>query len=169
MGLQKVFSLVIALHALKAVRSQDVTQGITWGPCNLNPNATASIPLTCGTLAVPLDYTNPDSTTLNLNLVKVDAVKQPARSSILFNPGGPGASGREYVAGSAEELLLGTGGEFDLIGFDPRYVHSLRCFNYNSALLWGRRCRSTDHCIEALRTPYLSLASLILRVEQLII
>lgn len=78
--------------------------------------------VTCGTLNVPLDYTNPASNqTLQLQLVKVNAAKQPKKGSILFNPGGPGESGRDWIAGAnGDALLIATGGEYDLIGFDTR-------------------------------------------------
>ena len=70
---------------------------------------------------MPLDYSNQSSDeTLQLDLVRVSAVRQPKKGSILFNPG---ASGRSYIAGpSAYALLAITGGEYDLIGFEPRYV-----------------------------------------------
>lgn len=55
--------------------------------------------------------------------MKVNAAKNPKKGSILFNPGGPGESGRDYVAGAiGESLLVATGGVYDLIGFDTRYV-----------------------------------------------
>jgi hypothetical protein len=49
----------------------------------------------CGTLEVPLDYTNESSSeTITLELVKWPAATQPApRGSILLNFGGPGADG----------------------------------------------------------------------------
>lgn len=78
----------------------------------------------CGTLTVPLDYVGTTSNaTLELQLVKVSAVKQPKKGSILFNPGGPGSPGRDLIAGAqAPSLLVATGGYHDLIGFDPRYA-----------------------------------------------
>ncbi|CAL8580360.1 hypothetical protein XPA_006089 [Xanthoria parietina] len=78
----------------------------------------------CGTLTVPLDYVDTTSNaTLELQLVKVSAVKQPKKGSILFNPGGPGSPGRDLIAGAqAPSLLVATGGHHDLIGFDPRYA-----------------------------------------------
>ena len=95
-------------------------KSIDWFSCNHN----STLPLTCGTLNVPLDYTNASSdATLKLDLVKVDAVKKPKQGTILLNPGGPGLSGRGILAWSEGGLLqIATGGAYDLIGFDTRYV-----------------------------------------------
>jgi hypothetical protein len=63
------------------------------------------MPLNCASFEVPLDYTDPQSNkTVDLTLVKVDAVKQPAKGSVLFNPGGPGGSGLQFVIGRAQQL-----------------------------------------------------------------
>lgn len=73
---------------------------------------------------VPLDYENASSnTSMRLEMVKISAGKQPKQGTILINPGGPGLSGREFLAGaSGPALQVATGGVYDLIGFDPRYV-----------------------------------------------
>lgn len=82
---------------------------------------------------MPLDYTDPSSNaTMDLQIVKVNATKQPSRGSILFNPGGPGAPGRDFItdaAGSGSSLLLMTGGEYDLVSFDPRGTGETLPFN----------------------------------------
>ena len=72
------------------------TDSIKWFSCQQN----ATVPYTCGTLTVPLDYSDPSSSkTLDLALAKVAATKQPKKGSILFNPGGPGSSGRNMLTG----------------------------------------------------------------------
>ncbi|KAL8843503.1 MAG: hypothetical protein Q9170_000007 [Blastenia crenularia] len=98
--------------------SQPTKKTINWFPCTQN----GSLPLTCGILTVPLDYTDTTANApLNLQLVKISAVKQPKKGSILFNPGGPGGVGRDLIAGAgAQGLLVATGGLYDLIGFDTR-------------------------------------------------
>ncbi|KAL8672746.1 MAG: hypothetical protein Q9168_002800 [Polycauliona sp. 1 TL-2023] len=95
-----------------------INQSIDWFPCSRG----GTLPVQCANLTVLLDYVNATSNaTLNLQLVKVSAVKRPKKGSILFNPGGPGAPGRAFVAGPpAASLLIATGGYHDLIGFDPR-------------------------------------------------
>ena len=75
---------------------------LDWAPCDLDfPESVEELitfPVDCATLEVPLDYTNPDSETLDLQLVKVNATKEPFKGSVIFNPGGPGVSGVEEVA-----------------------------------------------------------------------
>ena len=116
-----VLALLLVHSAVVAAYSPPANTSINWYPCKQNGTA----PYECGSLAVPLDYTDAASNkTLNLDLVKVSATKQPKKGSILFNPGGPGDGGRNFVAVFAKILVVVTGGAYDLIGFDPRYVTS---------------------------------------------
>ena len=103
-----------------AVAVPPTANRIRWSPCPQN----GTVPLTCGKLTVPLDYTDLGSNkTIDLDLVKVSAAKQPKKGSILFNPGGPGGGGRDFVVDTfADGLRIATGGSHDLIGFDTRYV-----------------------------------------------
>ncbi|RWA10675.1 hypothetical protein EKO27_g4421 [Xylaria grammica] len=97
------------------------TSGIQWKSCPDDLNAAATLDVECGTLEAPLDYTAANGTeTLELSLVRVPAIKQPSKHSILFNFGGPGLEVRYTLAALAEELQAITGGEHDLIGWDPR-------------------------------------------------
>lgn len=76
---------------------------IQWFACEQN----ATLPVTCGTLEVPLDYTDTNSNkTLQLQLVKVNATTQPSKGSILLNPGGPGESTRDFLGVFAPELMV---------------------------------------------------------------
>ncbi|KAK0663367.1 Carboxylesterase B [Lasiodiplodia hormozganensis] len=107
----------IGAHALPNNGTEG--QEIQWGPCTLN----ASIPVDCGNVTVPLDYSTPNSTaTLDIELLRVRATNQPSKGSILFNPGGPGGGGQSGLIKRAELLLEYTGGSHDLISFDPRGV-----------------------------------------------
>lgn len=75
---------------------------IQWESCgDLGVNGTTE--LECGSLAVPLDYTEPDSgKTLDLQILRAPAPNQPSKGSVFFNFGGPGASG------IAEMSLMGS-------------------------------------------------------------
>lgn len=90
----------IGAHALPNNGTEG--QEIQWGPCTLN----ASIPVDCGNVTVPLDYSTPNSTaTLDIELLRVRATNQPSKGSILFNPGGPGGLGQSGLIKRAEQLL----------------------------------------------------------------
>ncbi|KAJ9608002.1 hypothetical protein H2200_008081 [Cladophialophora chaetospira] len=101
----------------------------------------SSVPLNCANFSVPLDYTDAKSKkTLNLTLVRIDAVKKPVKGSILFNPGGPGDSAVRLVADGPQELLAFTGGHFNIIGFDSRGVNKTlpyACFKPGQADLFA--------------------------------
>lgn len=68
--------------------------------------AVSAVPLQCAKFDVPLDYTQLGSENLTLTLVKVDAVNQPVKGSIIFNPGGPGGSGVQTVIANAKSWLM---------------------------------------------------------------
>ncbi|KAK5634727.1 hypothetical protein RRF57_010440 [Xylaria bambusicola] len=113
---------VANVHGHTPVRSREYsTSGIKWQQCPDDLKDAATLNIECGTLAVPLDYTAVNSTeTLELSLVRVPAVKKPAKNSILFNFGGPGLEDRYALAGLGDMLQAVTGGEHDLIAWDPR-------------------------------------------------
>jgi hypothetical protein len=72
--------------------------GIQWSPCN-ETDLASTMALECGTLRVPLDYTDPSSNaTLELELARIPASVQPSKGSILTNFGGPGMPGRSGLA-----------------------------------------------------------------------
>jgi len=84
----------------------------------------------CATVPVPLDYARPDGERINIAVIRYTA-SESRQGAILFNPGGPGGSGFDYVAqmGSYYVSKLGLAG-FDFVGFDPRGVdrsHGIKC------------------------------------------
>ncbi|KAJ6503725.1 TAP-like protein-domain-containing protein, partial [Mycena sanguinolenta] len=93
------------------------TDNLLWTPCNGN--------FECARLKVPLDYKNPNTSSAAIALVRLPAGvpnSSDYRGPILFNPGGPGASGVNFVLGLAEEIRAVVGPQFDLVGFDPRGI-----------------------------------------------
>ncbi|QOC90683.1 alpha/beta hydrolase [Micromonospora craniellae] len=93
--------------------------GIAWEPCADEPEAE------CGSVTVPVDWSEPDGPTIDIALARRAATDPTARiGTILTNPGGPGASGLQ------DAILGGIGGSFsdevrrrfDVVGFDPRGV-----------------------------------------------
>ncbi|MEV5445222.1 alpha/beta hydrolase [Streptomyces sp. NPDC052644] len=76
----------------------------------------------CATVKVPLDYQKPDGETLSVALIRKEAREKKGRlGSLLFNFGGPGASGVEMLPGFAPEYE-GLNARYDLVSFDPRGV-----------------------------------------------
>src|SRR3954447_17581678 len=94
----------------------------------------------CGTLQVPLDYDQPNGTTISLAVVKLPATDPVHRiGSLLLNPGGPGGSGVDYVVGAGPILYTPElRARIDLVGFDPRGIArstALRCFGTTNQAL----------------------------------
>lgn len=103
-------------------------QDLNWGDClpfattSEDQTAYRSDNISCAYLTVPLDYADPSGETIRIAVVKQDATGDRI-GSVMFNPGGPGASGVSIVAtlaryGIAPRLAA----RFDYIGFDPRGV-----------------------------------------------
>lgn len=89
-------------------------QTLTWHACQSG--------MQCTTVKAPLDWSHPQGASIDLALVR-----QPAKGkrigSLLVNPGGPGASGFDFVAQSVNYATDATLQQhFDIVGFDPRGV-----------------------------------------------
>jgi pimeloyl-ACP methyl ester carboxylesterase len=80
----------------------------------------------CATLSVPVDYAKPDGRriSLALDMIPATAPKSQQQGILLFNPGGPGASGLQWAPILASELSKSVVAEYDIVGFDPRGVGS---------------------------------------------
>ncbi|KAF9040652.1 Alpha/Beta hydrolase protein [Panaeolus papilionaceus] len=103
----------------------------------------------CARLTVPLDHHNPNGQQAALALIRKPSPLGPDhpdyRGPILFNPGGPGGSGVDFVMDIADPFARILGPQFDLVGFDPRgvgastpvvsfYRSSFERFNWESTL-----------------------------------
>ncbi|MDV3128084.1 alpha/beta hydrolase [Mycobacterium sp. 21AC1] len=106
-----------------------------WGSCaNWVANPAAIPTAQCGTVAVPVDWTdaaNPQGAQAQLAVIRIPASGEKL-GALMVNPGGPGASAVNTVAGMGAALAnTELTRRFDLVGFDPRGVgHStpqLRC------------------------------------------
>lgn len=77
----------------------------------------------CTTATAPLDWSDPTAGETELALVRQTARGGDRIGSLLVNPGGPGASGYDFIAESIDYAV----GEplqerYDVVGFDPRGV-----------------------------------------------
>ena len=105
---------------------------LNWGSCSSWLGDTGDLPAArCTTVSVPIDYAKPNGDQAQLAVIKVPARGQRV-GVLMVNPGGPGQSAVDVVAGMAasfgdNEITQ----HFDLVGFDPRGVgHStpdIRC------------------------------------------
>ena len=97
----------------------------------------------CASLPVPLDSTKPDGTKIAIALIRLAAAAPEKRiGSLLVNPGGPGASGADFVRGAAADTFSQQiRDRFDIVGFDPRGVGastpSVRCVDDPGAYISG--------------------------------
>ncbi len=101
------------------------SQTVSWTSCGSE--------FDCATVMVPLDYADTSAGDVELAVVRHRANDGTAIGSLLTNPGGPGASGVQFVQQSLT-TAVGSAVEdvFDVIGFDPRGVGAstaVTCFD----------------------------------------
>jgi pimeloyl-ACP methyl ester carboxylesterase len=75
----------------------------------------------CATLQVPLNYADPSGTHIGIAVARHPASGTKI-GSLLFNPGGPGASGIDFLDDMTSLVPSSILDHFDLVGFDPRGV-----------------------------------------------
>jgi pimeloyl-ACP methyl ester carboxylesterase len=116
---------VVVAPVAQAAPTQEVPEftpdPVVWGPCESERLATAGAE--CGFVEVPLDYDEPDGTSIKLAVSRVVHTTEESQGVMLVNPGGPGGSGLTLaLLGGA--VPNGAGASYDWIGFDPRGVGS---------------------------------------------
>ncbi|KAJ3538915.1 hypothetical protein NM208_g5696 [Fusarium decemcellulare] len=135
-------SIMATPPSLRNARSYDQPSTpkpvLNWGDCDPGLVITAQkLGLTtkafCANMTVPLDYTDTESNrTHTVEVVKVAARVEKPRGSIILNFGGPGGNGVQTLL-TSPWYMNATGGEHDLISFEPRGTsqHFLRasCFD----------------------------------------
>ncbi|MFE9453794.1 alpha/beta hydrolase [Streptomyces sp. NPDC006739] len=113
--------------AVAAARAR--AAGIDFRACSAEPDAPAA--LRCGTVEVPLDYAHPYGTQIELTVSRVRATqkdpynskrKVPRQGVLVYNPGGPGASGMLFPAAGALPEWKRIAAAYDLVGYAPRGV-----------------------------------------------
>jgi len=77
----------------------------------------------CGNVIVPLDYANPTGAQITISVIFAQANSGKALGTVFFNPGGPGASGVQWIKDGYSQLGTDRLREnFNIVGFDPRGV-----------------------------------------------
>lgn len=101
---------------------KDEARPIDWGACP--PRYSAAVQ--CAIVDVPLDWNDPGGKKIQLGINRLPATDQARKiGDLVFNPGGPGIAGTEYVAAEAAHpgvFPASIRQRFDLIGYDPRGV-----------------------------------------------
>jgi pimeloyl-ACP methyl ester carboxylesterase len=97
------------------------TGTLEWSTCG--DAAGELIDLECSVLTVPLDHDVPDGDTIDIAVARTPTADSDARiGSLVFNPGGPGGSGIEFLTSAAALVPPALADRFDLVSFDPRGV-----------------------------------------------
>ena len=77
----------------------------------------------CGTIAVPLNYSDRNGPAITLSLIRIEARRPAERIGVLMaNPGGPGGSAIEFASIWHNLLDRDIRDRFDIVAFDPRGV-----------------------------------------------
>ena len=106
---------------------------LAWQPC---PDPAQS-GFECATARVPLDYTDPQGSTIDLAVIR-HLVSDPTNriGALFFNPGGPGGIGTEDLPSFFDLFPAEVRERFDIISWDPRGVGdstAVQCFDSEEA------------------------------------
>ncbi|MEV7982228.1 alpha/beta hydrolase [Streptomyces sp. NPDC086519] len=113
--------------AVAAARAR--AAGIGFGRCAADLQASAAFQ--CGTVSVPLDYAHPDGKQIRLTVSRVAATQKdphnskrrvPRQGVLVYNPGGPGASGMLFPMIGVLPEWKRVAAAYDLVGYAPRGV-----------------------------------------------
>ncbi|TGZ13364.1 protease [Streptomyces sp. S816] len=105
--------------------------GLSYGTCD--PAEVPTVPhtpagLRCGTVSVPLDYAHPDGKQIALTVSRAPATgkdggrKVPRQGALVYDPGGPGASGMYFALAGTLPVWKRIAAAYDLVGYAPRGV-----------------------------------------------
>lgn len=90
------------------------SQEVSWTSCEQG--------FQCAKINVPVDYAKPDAGNISIAAIRLQS-QGTKKGSLLVNPGGPGASGYDFVRDAAKTHFTDKlRSSFDLVGFDPRGV-----------------------------------------------
>lgn len=108
-------------------------QKLTWTDCGTK--------LKCSTVRVPIDYSKPSSGSIKISINWLASTGSADLGWLLENPGGPGGSGIDFVAGGGEQVgSTELRKHYNVVGFDPRGVQRsapIKCLN----------AKDTDHLL----------------------
>ncbi|MDN0197360.1 alpha/beta hydrolase [Streptomyces sp. S.PNR 29] len=103
--------------------------GIRFGKCPKGQEMPGHV--RCGTVSVPLDYAHPDGRQIQLTVSRARATHKdpqnskhrvPRQGALVYNPGGPGASGMAFPMVGLLPEWKRIAAAYDLVGYAPRGV-----------------------------------------------
>lgn len=115
--------------AVAAARAR--AAGLRLGRCSADDVPDAPAGVQCGTVTVPLDYAHPDGKQIELTVSRIRATQRdphnskrrvPRQGALVYNPGGPGASGMYFPVIGAAPQWQRIAAAYDLVGYAPRGV-----------------------------------------------
>ncbi|MEN9715866.1 MAG: hypothetical protein RJA35_1333 [Actinomycetota bacterium] len=100
-------------------------QTVQWTNCGTD--------LFCGKVTVPMDWSKPAGATIKLAVINHRASAAKPLGTVIFNPGGPGASGYDFVRDNFTSIgTKSLRANYNVMGFDPRGVQNsqpaVRCY-----------------------------------------
>ncbi|MDT0611538.1 alpha/beta hydrolase [Streptomyces lancefieldiae] len=116
-------------HGTAVAAARAAEAGIAFGDCPKAEDLPGSV--RCGTVTVPLDYARPDGKQIRLTVSRVRATHKdphdsgrevPGQGALLYNPGGPGASGLHFPLVGTVPGWKRIAAAYDLVGYAPRGV-----------------------------------------------
>lgn len=119
--------IILMIYFISTSTAASVTE-IDWKKCGESGLENIEVEdAECGYLSVPLDYTNPTGTKIQIAVsrLKHKVSADEFQGIIVLNPGGPGGSGLSFVD-MALEFPEKVRDAYDWIGFDPRGVGSTK-------------------------------------------
>jgi pimeloyl-ACP methyl ester carboxylesterase len=117
------------LHGTAVAAARARAEGLDFGACPKAEDLPGSVQ--CGTVSVPLDYARPGGKQIRLTVSRVRATHRdpgnskrrvPRQGALVFNPGGPGASGMFFPLIGVVPEWKRLAAAYDLVGYAPRGV-----------------------------------------------
>jgi pimeloyl-ACP methyl ester carboxylesterase len=133
-----LLAVILCLTASSCTTTEKKPDAIAWGAC---PQAYGTT-IQCATVEVSLDWSKPDGKKIQMGVARLPASDPSQRiGNLVFDPGGPGGAGTQYLSMQAQigglftpEVLR----RFDIIGIDPRGVGTSTQVRFDPAV-WNQQ------------------------------
>ncbi|WP_327359463.1 alpha/beta hydrolase [Streptomyces sp. NBC_01304] len=113
-----------AAHGAAIAAARAAKTGIDWKDCPADWGFEK--PIQCGWVSVPVDYAKPYGKQIKIAVDRIGntGTKEERQGALVYNPGGPGASGMRFPRRVTTKAPLWekTAKAYDFVGFDPRGV-----------------------------------------------